>query len=277
MDLSTLLRDVFELRTDAPLDVLDERLLITAAQAGDPAAIGRLVLAYGPALRAAVAGYIRSLPSFPQPADLEDVRSQALVGMLEAIRAFDPERHERLAATVPSYVQHEVAEVSQSAAAFSIPPRTLSRFFGILRAAEGDVVEAQRLAPHYKMRPETFTAVLDSIRMTNSYEEVVANMRESVMDGGYSAKSGEVGWTGPGSASLWANSAPDVEDRILVEAAFDAVDTLEKDVVRLAYGFSDYDPVSDGEIGERIGMSRAKVQRTRSGALTKMRSALGVA
>jgi RNA polymerase sigma factor (sigma-70 family) len=275
-DMSTLMHDVFEARQDAPLDLLEERLLLADAQRGDDAATARLIRAYGPALRGAVAAHVRALPQYPQPADLEDIRSQALVGVLEAIRAFNPERHERLAATVATYVQHEVAEAATSTAAFTIPARTLSRFFGILRAAGGDVAEAARIAPEHKMRPETFAAVLDSMRGTHSYEGTIENYLDSRM-GGYSPTGNGSRGASIDAQPLWDNSAPDVEDRILVEAAFAAVNTLEKDVVGLAYGFTDYDPVPDAEIADRIGMSRAKIQRTRTGALSKMRSALGVA
>jgi DNA-directed RNA polymerase specialized sigma subunit len=275
-DMSTLMHDVFEAREDAPLDLLEERLTIAAAQQGDEAATSRLIRAYAPAIRGAVAAHVRALPSYPQPADLEDIRSQAVVGVLEAIKAFDPDRHERLAATVATYVQHEVAEAATSTAAFTIPARTLSRFFGILRAAKGDVAEAVRIAPDHKMRVETFVAVLDSMRGTRSYEGTIEGYLDSGM-GGYSPSFGGDQGRDPQAYPLWDNSAPDVEDRILVEAAFAAVNTLEKDVVGLAYGFTDYDPVPDAEIGERLGMSRAKIQRTRTGALSTMRSALGVA
>ena len=48
-------------------------------------------------------------------------------------------------------------------------------------------------------------------------------------------------------------------------------------VCRLAYGFEDRDPISDVEIAEELGGSRATTQRTRTRALDKMRFALGVA
>lgn len=73
------------------------------------------------------------------------------------------------------------------------------------------------------------------------------------------------------------DSHDDVEDRLLVEAAFAAVDDLEEEVCRLAYGFSDYDPIPDSEVGYGLGLSRPKVQRVRASALGKMRDAAGVA
>lgn len=81
------------------------------------------------------------------------------------------------------------------------------------------------------------------------------------------------------SAFGMAESDPirDVEDAVLAQAALRAVDPLEKAVCVLAYGFDDRDPISDAEIAEELTMSRATTQRTRTRALDKMRSALGVA
>jgi DNA-directed RNA polymerase specialized sigma subunit len=213
-----------------------------------------------------VAWYTRALTSAPQIADLEDVRSQAIVGLLEAIRAFDGDTQTRLAAIAPQYIVDAVAQAASPVAAFSVPKRTLTRFFGILRAADGNVYDAARLAPEYEMKTETFLAVLSAVRDVDSYDALTEAREE---DGG---QSGDVA-----TSPIWDGRQADAEDRVLVEAAFRSVDTLEKDVTRLAYGFTEYDPVPDAEIGARLGLSRQKTQRTRSSALGKMREALGVA
>jgi DNA-directed RNA polymerase specialized sigma subunit len=182
------------------------------------------------------------------------------MGLIEAVQAWRPEVHDRLAAIAPRYIRNAVAVSAAVATQFTVPERTLKRFFGILRAADGDVIEATRIAPAYSMRPETFLAVLDAVRSVDSYD----------------AANGNDGQGRDLAASpIWDNAAPDVEDRILVEAAFKAVDTLEKDIVRMAYGFTEHDPLPDEEIGHRIGFTRPKTQRIRAGALAKMREAIG--
>jgi DNA-directed RNA polymerase specialized sigma subunit len=265
---STALVDVFHNRAEERLTLDEERAAIAAAQLGDEAAKLSLILAYAPALRNGVAWYTRALPSAPQASELEDVQSQAVLGLLEAIAAFDADVHDRLAAIAPGYIRNAVSGAAASVTGFAVPERTLKRFFGILREAQGNVYEAARIAPSREMKPETFLAVLSAIRNVDSLEGLTD---EGERHTGASHR-------GEASASpLWDNSTPDVEDRILVEAAFAAVNTLEADVCRLAYGFSDYEPVPDAEIAARLGSSRATIQRTRAGALGKMREALGVA
>jgi len=260
-----LFTEIFERGfTAEPLDAHEERGLIAAAQLGDSAAVERLVLLYAPALRGGVKVYTRALLTTPQRSDLEDVQADAVMALIEAIHAFDPGKHTRLAAIAPSYIRNAVSvSAGTSATSFTIPERTLKRFFGILRAADGDAELAAGLAPSYEMRRETFLAVLDAVRNTDSYQAVEDGEDLSVQ----AFK----------MAPIWDGAFGDAEDRILVEGAFRAVDTLEGDVCRLAYGFADYEPQSDPEVAERMGLSRPKVQRVRSGALDKMRSALGVA
>lgn len=266
MSFFNIITDVFVNGVEGALALEEERELLAAAQLGDEAAKLRLIVAYAPALRNGVAALTRTYSAHAthaQPADLEDIRMQAIVGVLRAIDAFDPTQHQRLAAIIRDYVRLEVEETEASL--FTVPPRTLRRFFGILREAEGDVAAAAKLAPEREMRPETFAAVLDALRNVDSYDALTSAT--------YDTESGRDMVASP----VWDGSHADVEDRVLVEAALDAVGGLEKDVTRLAYGFSDYEPVPDAEIAERLGMSRPKIQRTRTAALGKMRLALGVA
>jgi RNA polymerase sigma factor (sigma-70 family) len=266
--LSSVVSDIFDrgANGDRFATVADEQTAISAAKAGDEGAQIALMLAYAPALRNAVKWYTRAMPSVAQSAELEDVRAQAIVGLLEAIRAFDPEVHDRLAAIVSDYVTSEVSAQAADATGFAVPERTLKRFFGILRAADGNVFEATRLAPRYEMKRETFLAVLSAVRNVDSIDGLGAGEDEEAPR--------EL--AAMPLAPVYSDEEI-VEDRILVEAAFRAVDDQEALVCRDYYGFSEYDTMSDAEIAHRRGLSRPKVQRVRSTALGKMRSALGVA
>lgn len=263
-----LFTDIFDRGLTVELDVEQERWLLADAQAGDAAATETLVRAYAPALRHGLKSWERAQGSLPQRSDVEDMQAEAVLAVMEAIHAFDPEKHRRLAAIAPEYVREAVSSAAGSATTFTIPERTLKRFFGILRAAEGDTTRALELAPSYEMKRETFLAVLDSIRNTDSYDALAA-----------AGEDGEGGGRDLAAQPVYANrEIVDADHRILAETALRAIDDgLESQVVALAYGFADYDPQSDYEIADRIGHTRSKVQRVRGGALTKMRSALGVA
>lgn len=231
----------------------EEVALIAAAKDGNDAAFLRLFSSYVPHLRRALAPYVRVLP-------LDDARQAAWLGLMSAVRAFDPAQSSRLTSIIRQHADAELSAAAQEAGGgFTVPTRTVERFFGILARAEGNVPEAAKLAPTYAMTTETFFAVLAAVQAAGSLEEAL---------------------TAYGDDALGDVAAPreiaDAEDRILTDLAFRAVNDFERDVCRLAYGFADFDPQHDAEIGHRLGgFGRLKVQRTRVRALGKMRAALG--
>ncbi|WP_229398117.1 hypothetical protein [Micromonospora okii] len=243
---------------DAPhreiADPAEEVETIAAARDGDADAYLRLTSAYVPHLRRAVAAFTRVLP-------LDDARQAAWVGLMSAVKAFDPARSSRLVSILR---QHMHAELTAAAAlagtGFTVPPRTVERFFGILAAADGDPARAADLAPSYAMTRETFFAVLAAVTAGQSMEAAISAY-------------------GDGSLSpvVTPSAVSEAEDRVLCGLAFGAVDAAEESVCRLKYGFDDRaagDELSDDAVGHYLGMSRLKAYRTRTRALGKMRAAL---
>jgi RNA polymerase sigma factor (sigma-70 family) len=275
-NLHAVLSAIFESGAGEPIvDDAAERLAIELAKHSDPAALEQLLLAYAPLIRKLVgthrhAGGARTATGMSSH-DLDDLRGAALLGFMEAIHAFDPEQHIRLAAVVGGHLADALrATGSAPASALSIGPRTLKRFFGIVREAGGDITAAEELAPAREMTRDTFRAIRSALRDGESYD----SLRES--DGEHAG----VGYASEREATPLHGAADpirDVEDAVLAQAALRAVDPLEEKVCRLAYGFEDRDPISDAEIADELTMSRATTQRTRTRALDKMRSALGVA
>lgn len=264
MNFEQVISDVFTRRTSTgKLDLAEERAAILAAKDGDSEATVKLIYAYAYSLRSAVVWYTRAVPGGTAT---EDIHAQAILGLVEAIMAIDLDECERLAAIAPDYITGAVAGAAESAVNFKVPTRSLTRFFKILREADGNVYEAASLAPKYAMRTETFLAILSAVRDVDSYDGLAAAAYgDDGSDGSHLAAAPVAG----------VNSYD--EDEVLVEAAFAAVDDLEATVCRDYYGFTDYNTKSDAEIAGDRGLSRPKVQRTRASALGKMRTALGVA
>jgi RNA polymerase sigma factor (sigma-70 family) len=261
--LFTALTDVFQNGQGEKLPLEAERAAILSAQAGDEEATISLVYAYAFALRMGVAQYRHA--GGAGTAEVDDLRQSALLGLLEAIHAFDPETHHRLAATIGGYIADAIAGSGAAPIALAVPERTLKRFYGILREAEGDVVRGAELAPSHAMTAETFRAVLEAVRNVTSYDAETTHEEDTR---GASVTAG---------TATAVDSIAEVEDAILVANALEAIEGVEEDVVGLRYGFTEYNPLSDAEIGERLELSRQKVQRTAMSALGKMRSRLGVA
>ncbi|WVX88034.1 DNA binding protein [Arthrobacter phage TforTroy] len=275
MSFDKVLADIFDRNVERRFESVDaEREAIAAAKLGDEDATLGLMYAYSHMLRSGVRWYTRALPSVGKGGALEDVRSSAVMGLLSAVQAFDfTSTHDRLAAIAKQHIyEHVATHAASSIAAFTVPQRTLSRFFSILREADGNVFEATALAPKYRMKTETFLAVLSAVRNVDSYDALTGAQDEhgSATKGGQSSEGSRDIPVKP----LWEAALAE-EDAVLVKAAFEAVDDVEEKVCRLAYGFETYgDPVPDIEIGHKLGMTRPTVQRRRSSALGKMRGAL---
>lgn len=269
MQYQNIIADIFERRAEERIESIEEeRALIADAKAGSEAATVALMYAYAPAMRSALRWFTRSAPTVPQATDLEEARARAVVGLLEAVQAFDPAVHTRLAAIATEHIASEVSSLAADAVGFTVPERTLRRFYGILRKADGNVYEAANLAPEYKMRRETFFAVLSAVRNVDSYDVEPTEEDHERGSGGLDSMV---------ARPLWSGEYEDAEDRILAEVALESVDARSETVCRMAYGFTDYDPVPDAEIGRRLGMTRPTTQRVRVRALETMREALGVA
>ncbi|TDC35707.1 hypothetical protein [Micromonospora sp. KC213] len=245
----------------SPIPADEEAGVIAAAQTGDEAATLRLFAAYQPALRAAVRTANGRIP-------LDDARQAASLGFLEAVQAFDPAQHAggRLAGILREHVRNALmGALAETIGGFAVPARSLSRYFGILRQADGDPVVAALLAPAYAMAEETFWAIWAGLTANNSLDEAIA------------AHGAE--YVSPIGDLAEDRGVADAEDRVLVDLAFSAVTDFERDVCRLKYGFTDVshgDELSDDAVGYHLGVSRLKALRTRKRALASMASALGV-
>ncbi len=280
----TILSDVFDRSAEARLDVEAEALAIEAAKRGEEDGTIALLYAYAPALRNAASTYRDALSK-------EDLRAYAVEGLLTAVQEHDPEKGSRLAGTVARVLHRILSEAAMREAAFAIPERTLQRFYSALRAADGDVQRAaEETAPAIGLARGTFLHVLALLRETDSLEaRAEGTFDDQGRGAGRPASTYGEGW---GESSLWER-VTDAEDRVLVALAFDAVDDLEADVVRVKYGFegeSDDRTLSDDATVHALSVrdlgaeavaegqtviSRQKVQRTHASALGKMREALG--
>lgn len=258
--------------TTDSLDAATEAELVLAAQAGDESASMALVNAYAPALRNALARHHDAL-------DPEDAEQEVVLALLSLIAKHDPATG-RLAGRVSVYVKDALLEATGATNPWGIPPRTLKRYFAILRKAGGDTAEAARIAPDNDMATTTFLD-LAAILSTDSLDVASDTEHEG-------AGRARIERATPVGGSEERDPLEALADAELVSLAFAAVSHDESAVVRQAYGFEPaivdgfellpegHAPLSDMHVAVSLGLSRPKVQRTRTAALVKMRAALEV-
>lgn len=247
------------------LSIEQEVEAILGAQAGDPDATEALLRQYGPTIRATVNRAKKTV-------DEDEAQSVALLAFAEVLESHDVESGDyadpRLASRLTPHLKDRLGEIqAQESSGFSVPKRTYTRFYGILNEAGGDVATALALAPEKGMSQEVFGQVLTAVRETLSIQDVLRG--EDGDDEGDRILANPIEATA-------SSSFTEVEDRLLVEVAFQSVEDDEARICELFYGFTEYEPVPDGEIAHRLGLTRPAVQRRRGKALDKMSKATGV-
>ncbi|GAA4981095.1 hypothetical protein [Actinopolymorpha pittospori] len=243
----------------------EERDLLIRAQAGDEAATFTLIRAYLPALAAAVREF------WPMFQDTEELRSVVLVGFLEAVQAWDPGgEYPRVAGIVRQYATDAASREAGQGVMSRIPERTLKRFLGILRRADGDPARGAELAPSLDMASATFTNIYRQFKSANVGAPFMTHYGEESRREEAAETDAVAPW-GPTTDPLVG-----VEDRLLAATALGVLDETEAEVCRLAFGLGGADPLPDGKIAAQLGLSsRLKAQRVRQAAVAKMRAAVG--
>lgn len=274
--------DLFERESVPTLPVETERAAIIASQKGDQKATMMLLSAYMPAIKTAIRDWARADTSKRSSNELfDDARMAAIEGALLAIRDFDVTQpvEMRLATRLPYAVKAAVNSVTAETMTVYVPERTLSRYFGIMRKHEGNVYAAAAHATEYEMSAETFLAVHEAVSKVDSLSadfefEDSSSYSGSTRSGRNSGSIADQTEDQFAGVPKWDSGISDAEDRILVEAALSVLTPQEKEIIRMGYGFEER-PLPDAEIATLLVLSRQKVQRLRTAALTKMRDRLG--
>ncbi|GEB46978.1 hypothetical protein MTE01_29230 [Microbacterium testaceum] len=253
MTAHTTLRAIFDDKLVAreKLEHAEETRLVRAAQDGDLDAYNTLLRQYAHGLRSlAEQEYARAGGHVSH----DETRANVLLAFAEAVH--ECQAGDRVAFRLPKATLR-VADEHHLVGGFTIAERTRQRYMQALREAGPDG-DAEAKARELGMTRETFLSVRDALG-ASSFDGIL----EEQGDAGMQAIGLERGYS-------------TVEQRADVAKAFAAVDVITGDVIRDAYGFTEYDPIPDAEIAHRRGYSRSKVQRLRSEGLSTMRKALNV-
>lgn len=239
-------RNIFERGAEELLGEVELLDVIERVKAGCNEATVKLLLAHAPALRnsARRLGFDKLNAS-----DLIEARNVAAYALVNAASKGKP---------VVEEINEEVEEFFADALGMvKIPPRTLWRYFSILKRAEDDVELAlASCGSEAHMSREVFLAVHAAIS------------KESLFD---PATSEEVVLVGADDASL-----TDVEDRIMAEIALAAMSDPSRDVCRLVHGFVDGNPRSLSEASVELGLGKTTVFDRHASGLAAGRKALGL-
>jgi RNA polymerase primary sigma factor len=238
-------------------DAADEQFVVLAALDGDEAAWASLMRAYIPAIQAVVARHSQSA------LENEDIRQTAMEGFVGAVREYDADKATRVAGLVKFKVSEALSKRHGQSFVATVPRRTRERVTQILRVAEGDAVLAEELAPEYGMSRRTFREAYQG------FQAIVPPLHGQ--DGHPKTYTGAMVQE-LANRPLVAEPTT-VEDAELVDAAMSAdLTERERAVVVLSFGLTGRNPMTDGQIGEAVGVSRSRAAHIKADAVAKMRA-----
>ena len=255
--------DLPEAQPPSAADDEDTRLAV-AAKAGDGAALERLIERFLPTLAAATRSYR------VEGVDELDVVQEAVLGLLRALRRYDPQRGTPFAAYAAWWVRQSLQELrSDFMRPLRLPPRALRQLAQLksehsrLWAAEQREPSLNELADRTGIEREQ----VDSL--------VRADARARLLSEPTEGTEAEIGVLGD---MIEDPLATDVYEEVLDSVAGEQARRLlgrlterEREIIDARFGFGDREPERLAEIGERLGVSTERVRQLEERALTKLR------
>jgi len=245
----------------------EEHELGKRIQKGDARALESLVLAN----ISLVTSLARKYAPFGLP--LEDLIGEGTLGLVEAARRFDPHRGTRFTTyAVWSVKRAMIKAVVEQRGVVSLPYHKSSLLFSIKRAAnelaqkKGSPVSMQEVAAEVGI---TENQVEDINHTADSYVSLDAPIDSENSDEFYALCENER------SPDPFA-SLQGVEDRSRVGEALELLPDREKEILRLHYGLDGGEGMTFIEIGQKMGLSRQRVQQLESRAIGRLQDHLGV-
>ena len=249
------------------LDAEEERALLLAARRGEARAVERLVVAHLRIVHALV-------PSFRRPGVLDDdLVSEGVLGLMEAVERFDCERDNRFASYARWWVQARLLRFATSARHVVAPPSTrvarrLMRGYG--RAVRS---ESHRLgrAPTREELARALGVTEDDVAATEPVLAPYVSSLTSSADGAqvdvaHDQESPEETLARRSEASACAQRA---------EAALALLSPREQRV--LLERFAKDDPASLAALSSELAVSRERVRQIQERAREKIRAKLAPA
>lgn len=245
----------------------EEHELGKRIQKGDVRALEALVLAN----ISLVTSLAKKYAPFGLP--MEDLIGEGTLGLVEAARRFDPYRGTRFTTyAVWSVKRAMIKAVVEQRGVVSLPYHKSSLLFSIKRAAnelsqkKGAPVSMQEIAAEVGISENQ---VEDINHTADSYISLDAPIDSENSDEFYALCENE---QAPDPFGLLQTK----EDRRRVRAAIEKLPTRERNILKMHYGLDGGEGMTFIEIGQKLGLSRQRVQQLESRAINRVQSYLGV-
>ena len=203
---------------------------------------------------------------------MEDLVGEGTLGLVEAARRFDPYRGTRFTTyAVWSVKRAMIKAVVEQRGVVSLPYHKSSLLFSIKRAAN-------ELAQK-KGAPASLEEVADEVGISTSQVENINHTADSYisLDAPIDSENSDEFY-----ALCENEDSPDPffmlqskEDRRRVRAAIEDLPSRERKILKMHYGLDGGEGMTFIEIGQKMGLSRQRVQQLESRAIHRLQGFLG--
>ncbi len=269
----------------------DERELVRAARSGNQEAAHRLIEAYLP-LVARIAkrnrshptprvhlndGWRTTTPSF----DLDDLIQEGRLGLLDALRTFDPERAVRFATFATPHVEgHIKRALSNQAHTIRLPVHQQAALGRVDKARETLRKELEREPSRQEVAAAVGMSVADLEEIDRAAAEpisldtpIASDDEDDTIDSHDRTEGGQV----QADQIVPLPSPADLADRKdisrIAAHVLSALLSSQREVLRLRCGFYG-DALSPAEAAHRLGIRRSTLDKSEQAALAKAREVL---
>jgi len=243
----------------------EEANLIRRAHAGDAKALDRLVAAHVRFVFSIADQYLR----YGTP--LDELVSEGLLGFMEGVRRFNPDRGVRLATYAALWIRALLRRYTLNNRRIVRPPssRAARKVIGNLASAR------RRLTQQLGEEPDAVLLARALGVTTADVEEVeeIMGKRDVVCDGQNGAGAYDVPSSTPSPEALASESEAALRTSAAVARALLALEPRERLIVSQRT-LEDDSPRKLGDIGAELGISRERVRQIQNHALEKMKHQL---
>lgn len=239
--------------------------LALRAQAGDESAREELIRRLLPLVQSTARRYRT------EGLEQADLLQEGIVGLLRALRRFDPERGVPFAAFATWWIRQALQEArSDFMRPLRLPPKALRQLSQLKSEHQLIYQDERRSATIAELAKRT------NIELEQAEALAVADARERSLDEPIASMGGELGTLGDLLEDpLSATAYEDVVDAVAgaqLRALLSRLTEREQDVVRARFGF-DAPAEKLSQVGERLGVSAERVRQIEERALAKLRAA----
>ncbi len=242
-----------------------DELWVQFKETGSQALRNQLIIYYSPFVKY-VAG--RVLAGLPRHFDEEDLMSYGIIGLIDAIERFEPDRNLRFETyaipRIKGAIIDELRSIDWVPRSVRTKARAVEQAFAHLEATLGRTPTESEVAAELEM------SVADFHKAMRKISSVGMMALDEVLRGGERSERSTLGETLPDRTIGPVDTFEAKESKEALIAAVDGMPERERTVLMMYY----YDGLTLTEIGEFLGVTESRVCQIHTKALRQLRSKL---